>query len=487
MNLRITRILFILCLALGLTACQDDLPVKDPVTAEDGEGLPEHVYFKDNQQTHNSVYYAVIHEENIWVKPNTQNGGADKPWQKLELIDSLTDDVQEIAMDDEHILAINSKREVHTMWNALDEIEEFEWQIEWGNFWKGPGTMELPDDFISWDFSVVSPRFDENYTDPAGHHPFLTNAKCSHIIALHADGQRIGLNDPWLANDWSYEIPGPKRGRFQAVNSSASGATTFIINKYGDMFTRIYDFDLGGMNNFILYSYFPQDYGYFLVTQLPTWDWVQQPKINGRITDRISIFKVGKGCFYRTIRVEGIDADGNTGYYEKDINQLNSEDWVFNITNQPLKGTELDNKSEDSSDLTLGYSEDHLYAKSPDLFHNFSAEITNFNCYVTPCELKVHLSSEITLDLTLHTHDRIRLQPRARGLDDDPREIAGAIELPQAILDDLENQDPLVQDFVSQYFLNLRFAEVTLWATTEKVDIIGSTWFFWPWSFKFVE
>ncbi|MFE3618442.1 hypothetical protein, partial [Streptomyces anulatus] len=64
---------------------------------------------------------------------------------------------------------------------------------------------------------------------------------------LSPDGNRIVILDPWLpgsdplkisnpefADDYSYELPGPLDGRFQAVNLSASGSTTFLINEYGD-------------------------------------------------------------------------------------------------------------------------------------------------------------------------------------------------------------------------------------------------------------
>lgn len=493
------RLFVLFLVGLCLTACHTDekgaadaaIPrspsagatLEGGPTPDPGEGLalPAQVFFKDNAETHNSRYYAAVRDGDIWVKPNRETTGVDAPWQKLTLIPSLEGDVIEIAMDDEHIIALNSRREIHTMWNALDDVADFRWQKAWGfPCWYGPG-MVLPDLFKKWDFSVASPREDKYYTDPAGNHPFLTAAKCSHIIALYRDGQHILLNDPWLVNDLSYEIPGPKRGRFIAVNSSASGATTFLINAYGDMFTRIYDFDLGGMNNFIVYTYYPQTDGYFLMTQLPAFDWVMQPKIKGRITDRISIFKVGIGCIHRTLRVEGLDAEGHTGYYEKDITEPNPEDWVFHRTEEPLKGTLLVNKDYDSSDETLGASEDRYYASvdTP----GWKGELMNFNCYVTPIDLRITLEDGQTFNLILHTHDRIRLKQRVRGLDENPRAIAGCIEVPAALYDNLSGQSPAVQRFIKRYLWNMRYTDVTISATLAEVSITGVAWAKAPWRF----
>src|SRR3546814_2421295 len=75
---------------------------------------------------------------------------------------------------------------------------------------------------------------------------FRSNGKVSHIWSLRDDGQHYRFNDPWLPRDDSYEMCGPQRGQFRGVNLSASGSTIFTINRYGDLYTRHYDFDLSG-------------------------------------------------------------------------------------------------------------------------------------------------------------------------------------------------------------------------------------------------
>jgi hypothetical protein len=76
------------------------------------------------------------------------------------------------------------------------------------------------------------------------------------LPALTGDGSRITYADPWLPNDDSYEIGGPLGGRFQAESLSAAGSTTFVMNKYGDMYTRTFDFDSSGPDSiFFRYSW----------------------------------------------------------------------------------------------------------------------------------------------------------------------------------------------------------------------------------------
>src|SRR3546814_12642634 len=77
--------------------------------------------------------------------------------------------------------------------------------------------------------------------------------------------------------------------------------------------------------------------------QLPTFDWLQQPKIPGAITQNISVHKVGTNMDHRILRVEGEDG-GHTGYWEKDYQDMNPDDWRFTRTDRPLRGTLLDNR-----------------------------------------------------------------------------------------------------------------------------------------------
>ena len=97
-----------------------------------------------------------------------------------------------------------------------------------------------------WALSVSSPWDNQTFTDVAGRIHFVGLAKMTMIPTLTGDGSRITYADPWLPNDDSYEIGGPLGRRFQADSLSAAGSTTFVMNKYGDMYTRTFDFDSSG-------------------------------------------------------------------------------------------------------------------------------------------------------------------------------------------------------------------------------------------------
>ncbi len=446
--------------------------------------LPDKVYFKGNQKSMNSRYYAAVRDGNIWVKPNVERTGLKGKWQMLENLPAgLDGQVTEIAMDDEHIIALNKERQIYTMWNALDEVSKFRWQKAWGMpFWAGPG-MKLRSDLLKWDFSVVSIPEDDYWTDPAGNLKKVGAAKCSHIVMLNEGGQSITFNDPWLPRDYSYGIGTPYRGRFISENLSSSGSTHFIINKYGDMFTRMFDFDISGLDQFFVYSYEDRrgipgnPDSIFQIVQLPAEDWLKQPKIltNGRasITDRISIQKIGKNCIQRTLRVEGTDERGNSGFYEKDIRETGSGSWVFHMTGEKLTGNILENKPYDSSAETLGQKDDIAYSMKAE---GFTVSIPDFNCYNPPAALEIKLSGGSRISFPLHYRETIRLSDRAAGIDDEPRLFLGAIEAPQAFIDSLKKAPEEVKAFAGKYLEinDGRFTEIRITATLDSLEIRGS-------------
>ncbi len=126
----------------------------------------------------------------------------------------------------------------------------------WGPpLWEGPG-RKLPGRVIAWAWSVLSPAEDKTWTDVGGTRHPVGERKVSHIWALRDGGRRMTFMDPWLPDDDSYEMCGPYRSRFRAVNLSASGSQIFVIGAHGDLFTRLYDFDLAGHDEvFMSYAY----------------------------------------------------------------------------------------------------------------------------------------------------------------------------------------------------------------------------------------
>ena len=376
-------------------------------------GLPERIDLRSETETFNRRYDFVTQAGRIWVR---HHAGEHGPWRAVPLPPCIEGRVAAISVDDDELIGLDDARRIFTMDNALKGAALFSWSNRWGPpFWSGLG-YALPGEVLAWSWSVISPDEDVHWTDPAGNHPKVGRSKVSHIWGLRDGGRRLTFWDPWLPLDESYEMCGPYRGRFRAVNLSASGSTVFLVGPRGDLFTRLYDFDLSGHNAlFFSYSYEDQrGKGDGAPIQLPAEPWVSQPKIRGEITSAISVHKVGKDAVHRILRVEGRRA-GATGYWWRDVAWPAARRWKFRTTGVPLRRPLLANPRRDTSRLGLGRSETRRYRSGADWI--------DFNVYCSPS--RVSVGGRI---LTLHHVDGLRQQSRSRGLDDTPRELYGALE-----------------------------------------------------------
>jgi len=355
--------------------------------------------------------------------------------------------------------------------HALDDPAQFNWTYRWGPFfWTGNGRA-LPADALAWSWSVVSPLEDVNWTDAAGNRHAIGQGKVSHVFLLRRGGQRIEFTDPWLPLDDSYEVCGPLRGRLRAVNLSASGSTVMVIDRHGDVYTRVWDFDLSGSDGvFFSYSYEDQrGKGPDAPLQLPPAPWVRQPLIPGRVTDEISLHKVGRDTVHRVMRVAGTDRSGRVGWWERDIAQPAKAGWAFHATGGSLRGRALGTPRH-ARTRDLGRSEDRRYVLRGD---GFTAELTGFNPYCSPTLLSVKVGGFAPFDLALHTADALRQTPRARGLDSEPREQYGTVGIP---LRELARRPAPVRAFVTQNFGSARFKAVTVYATASSVYLQQPGW-----------
>jgi len=269
-----------------------------------------------------------------------------------------------------------------------------------------------------------------------------------------------------LASDESYEMCGPQRGRFRAVNLSTSGSTIFIVGRHGDLFTRLYDFDIAGADPiFYDYSYDDQRGVTNPKIQLPSPGWVRQPKIRGTITSRISVHKIGEGEVRRELRVEGLRS-GRVGYWHKDVR---ASTWAFTATGGSLVGHVLDNSAGDTSAHDLGPSEDRRYGGA---VPGGVVTIPNFNTYCTPSSVDVALTGGPRIRLALHTVDNIREFRRARGLDNEPRAFSGALEVPPALR---ASRDPHVVTFLASLGSG-RFIKANLDGTSSRLVFRNQPW-----------
>jgi hypothetical protein len=445
--------------------------------------LPENVHLRTDTESYNRRYLFALRDGRVWYKSNPAFSDEQPDWRAAPMPACLVDTLIGIAADDDELIAIRRNGDIYGMDNILKAPLLFNWTSRWGPpVWTGLLGYHIPQDYRAWSWTVISQSEDGNWTDPADNlHP-VGAGKVSHIWVLSADGQRYTYIDPWLPRDLAYEMCGPLRGRFKAVNISSSGSTILSINRYGDLYTRHFDFDLQGCNEvFFNYSFDDQRGIANPKIQLPSFDWVRQPKVPGEITHNISLHKLGANMVHRIMRIEGRDAQGQTGYWEKDIVDLDAAAWQFVHTDAPLRGTLLDNRPYDSSLLDIGDHEDLRYSRNLEQRHtlpttlagddDWAAELLDFNVYCSPATLRIHTGGGETMDLILHSTDQIRQLPRGRGLDDDPRKFRGAIEVPAAMLARLDSLSVRQQAFIERYLGQRPFTEVSFSGITGEITI----------------
>jgi hypothetical protein len=436
-------------------------------------GLPRVVPFKTATETFNRRYVFAVRRGLVWFRSNAERTGIRQPWRELPVPPCLYGTVRQIAADDDEMIAIDPARRIHVMDRALADPAEFNWTTRWGPlFWQGDGHV-VPRGTRSWAWSVLSPREDVTWTDPAGNRHEVGADKVSHIWMLRDDG-RLVFNDPWLARDTSYESCAPHRGRLRVVDLAASGSTIFVVGPHGDLFTRLFDFDISGSDPvFFRYAYEDQRGLPDPAIQLPPPRWVEHPKVPGRITGVITIEKRGRGAAHRTLRVEGLDRRGRTGYWQKDLTARRARAWRFHRTGRRLLGRPLDNPRRDTSARGLGPSGDRRYARPS--AGGWKGEIADFNVACSPARLRVVLAGGERIALRLHTADGLRLQPRADGLDDEPRAQYGAIEVPPRAR---RRAGPAARAWLARHLGAARFTTVDVQATTSAIEIAPLGWRF---------
>lgn len=210
----------------------------------------------------------------------------------------------------------------------------------------------------------------------------------------------------------------------------------------------------------------------------------------GTITHNLSIHKAGIDMQHRILRIEGLDAQQHSGYWEKDLLETSASAWQFVRTDQPLRGTILDNRPYDSSLDDAGSSEDNYYARNMEHLaelaqhahvtsdDDWAAELPDFNFYCPPEQLRIHFSTTDHLDLILHATDEIRQSERARGFDDQPRAFNGDIEIPEDSYAHRAQLSTKAQEFIQLYLHDQRHTGVKLSGVTGQITFKDYGWIF---------
>ena len=390
--------------------------------------FPEAVYIKTRTQTFNLYHYYVLQDGHIWYKsidPQQEPGTwtlflkTGLPHNRLKAGFQKTNAVMEISADADELMALSAEGNIYSY--CIDKtmaardsvwIDRQGWPVKEQFYFDGRTAQNQ-----AW---ALGKRNNHvlYYEDIFGNQHHNGTMEIATIYVLLEDGQEICYGDPGLPSDFSRNYIGPERGAFMAASLSASASTMFVINRAGEMYTRLADFDTIGCDPmFFKYTYIPYKSdlpGSSFFSNLNEWglpseDWLPQPRIplagKAAVTRHITILQNGQGNGARELRVAGLDEEGNTGYWSKPIF---AGTWEFKTV--PLYFTEdsifiTDETGGENAPSGRGPSLDKSYTgyrwhgnKQED---GWEYQIPNFNILEGDCDFRVSWRDE-TCTLKLH-------------------------------------------------------------------------------------
>lgn len=329
--------------------------------APDQSLFPKEVYLRDNTGSYTKKWEFYLLDGTIYVRRKGDKG----PWKVAPQPESMKGKITGISADAQQLLAIGPDDVIYQLHGIAGEIDDWFWDHAWG------GVLRLGDFYQSpnpqpsqWALSFITTDEDVTYTDIDGRkHPVSFTNLMQMMFIDPNDSTNVIYNDTWLPRDRSFSFGSPHHSRFKVVGLSAAASTTFIVNKYGDLYIRTHDYDFSGADPLQFpYSWESQDgkkdASSFLdqrfnpnvaAVKLPSTPWIQISKVPGEITNRISIESSAPGNENRLLKVEG-RKDGKTGYWQRNLPDTK---WTFVETGEPLKGTLLENSPEDTSEKDL--------------------------------------------------------------------------------------------------------------------------------------
>ena len=213
----------------------------DPTGRSD---LPDKVVMRDNTEGFNQRMDFALRNGKVYGRFQSEN-----QWRHIDTPSCLDGQISAISVNDAMLVAVDSSGWVYTLNNLLSSPKDWGWFRAWGSpFWFGRGLKLDNHDQNQWALSLIDNRTDRTYRGADGHDHPISLAMCTEIMMLSKDGAHIYQHDPWLQNDYSFEASTPYNSRFRVHSMSASGSVALITNDHGDMFTRLWDYDMSIIN-----------------------------------------------------------------------------------------------------------------------------------------------------------------------------------------------------------------------------------------------
>ncbi len=310
--------------------------------------FPQEIKLKTKTETFTHKHLLVLRDGKIWTKPV----GSESSWKLVngtglpakKHFESPTE-ITSIHADGNNLVALDADNNIYLLKFEFYKPQSWMWKFEIGIPFKKQ--MQIPETAKAW---AVSHRgYPSTYYEDIDGNKFESKIGITTIYILRENGTEISFVDPWITPIFQHTFTTPQKGRFVATNFSASNSTLFIISESGEMYTRLYDYDTAGENPILSYTYAPQKKRanksvlIFLPRRLPAEQWRKQPNIDGLITKNVTIFQHGQGNAASELRVEGINDNGQSGYFYK---QIFDKTWKFQTDNHDISDPFLETSTE---------------------------------------------------------------------------------------------------------------------------------------------
>ncbi len=473
-----------------------------PILAPAGK-FPEAIYIKTHQQTFNMLFFFALDEAGkIWVKPIEQRKeteGFAPGWQlfgtglpanpEKEGFAQPKKIVEMNADSDELMVLSDTGRYYFIRWlpNPFFPGEPTVWQDVFG--WP-LGEPYVREDRIQknrgWGIGRRGLLMD--YFEDANGKMIWGGGGLSSYYHLAADGTDVHFADSGLPADFSHTLCGPRRSTVIGEGFDVAGSTMFVINKKGEIFTRMADFDTNGSDiMFFEYTYDQSNKKKSLIT-IPSEEWLQHASIpltgKAQITSQLSILITGLGNPGRELRVAGFNAEGKKGYYYKKIFNQKPDSREREMINEWSFKEVADLQIDPAKVLSTEYINSTAPAvDAPSKDINYSGwmsdkkkripvkvELLGMSLSCTPATLRISHMGE-SIDLTLHTVEEwYHLKRVDPGKDGTPKKLIGTLEVPTEAY---QKASPRMKKILDKYLMPYHLKDFAFWmdATTEYVAL----------------
>jgi hypothetical protein len=441
-----------------------------PATPAEVARLPERVLLRVPRgpapQAFNRGHDYALLDGDLFARSRRRGSTPAGAWRRVVVPACFAGRIRELDTDRDWLVVVAADRRVFATSHADRGPSALDWTMRWGPILGfGEGVL-LPRDTAAWSLSSTAGTY--RFRDASG--GLRRTAGAGTLYEVREGGRRITYDDPWLPTDGSYELCAPEQGRARVAGIAAAGATVMAIGPHGELWTRSYDFDLSGANTLLL------QYGYgsrtpWTAIRLPLPGWRRQPAIGRPVTDAITVAITGTDEPQRLLRVEGRDARGRVGVWQK---ALDGERWRWVRTGGRLHGRPL---PQAAADAPLGAPDVRSYRGAAGAVR---LEVPDMSVACSPATLRVRAPSGQAIDLRLHLAEAIRQATRGPGLDATPRGYVGEIEVPVAVSDRRGALDPALRAFLDGPLGGRRWNAAPVLATSGVLRFTRQCWALTP-------